>query len=271
MRVLFVTPVGTLGGAERRWSISALAETGGAVPVAGPAGGGRRAVAGAGAAALGVEARVEPMPAGLAALGDSGLRGHPARAAARLLRASAGRAFHLGARPLGLARPSRALPDRRRTPTATRTTCSAVLGLGGAPLVWHCTTSSPSGRMIPSAPGPRLRASAAVAISRRWAATASGARAACPSHVVSTRWTRGTSCPGPATASAWTRWPAFRPRPEATLRVGLVATFARWKGQGVFLEASATCWTRAPPRRCASTSWEARCTSPPARSSRAAN
>ena len=96
------------------------------------------------------------------------------------------------------------------------------------------------------APG-RSRVRAAVAISN---AVAVDARAVLPGVRVDGRAERGRSCcgfrPVPATAATSTAAPASRPPPPGTVRVGLVATYARWKGHLTVLDAAAKLAAESP-------------------------
>ena len=77
-------------------------------------------------------------------------------------------------------------------------------------------------------------------------------RRPCPgwrSRWSATRWTRTTSRRPTATGPGSTASPGCPPAAPGTVRVGLVATYARWKGQDVFLDALARLPATGPPVR----------------------
>jgi len=249
MRVLFLNPIAILGGAERLM-LDACASLQRADPsielglIAADEGPLLER-----ARALGVDARVVPMPAGLSALGDSGLKHDPARAALNLLRRSGGAALQLGAYTGQL---SRAIADFRPTLVHSNGNkmhlLSAVLGRSGAPLVWHLHDLISERPMIRRAlRGLSFRASAAVAISEAVARDGRSVLGKLPVHVVLNAVDTTHLTPGPGDGTALDALAGLPPAPVGTLRVGLIATFARWKGQAVFLEALRHYLDAAPP------------------------
>lgn len=240
MRVVLVSPVGTIGGAERvlldllrvararapelRFSVIALGEG----PLAERAG------------ALGARAEVLPLPERLAELGDAPVRSGGAMWLARTAAGAAGRA-------VGAARFSRRLCERvlAHAPDLVHSNGLKahllLVPLGRqARVIWHLHDFISDRRLMRVA----LRAvspSAALALCNSWAVGDDA-------H----RWLPGLRCevvpnsvdvdrfaPGPGDGAALDQLAGLPPAPPGTLRVGMVATYARWKGQGVFLEAAA--------------------------------
>ena len=231
-----VNPVGGIGGAERvlldllrvarerapevRFTVVALGEG----PLV------ERA------AELGAEVEVMPMPERLAALGDA-----PVRGAGALLRTALGTA----ARGLEAARFSRALCGRLvgvRPDVVHSNGLKVHLLLaplrGRAKVVWHLHDFVGERPLMRHAlRGVSRSAAAALCISR---AVEEDAR----------RWLPGVRCevvpngvdverfsPGGAVAEL-DRLAGLPEAPAGTARVGMVATYARWKGQDVFLQAA---------------------------------
>ncbi len=240
MKILFLNPGGSLGGAER--CLLDLMASLRAADAAGPielglVTGGDGPLA-AEAEALG--ARVFPLPLSprLAALGDSSLVGGAPRALGDFVR-------RLGAATLE----APLYAGRLRTivrgfaPTVVHSNgikmhvLAAAIGVP-APLVWHVRDFIGARPMVSRAM--RLlapRADVAIAISR---AVAEDARQVMPGLAVSVVHdaidTHAFQPEGPAAdLDALASSP---PPPPGTLRVGLVATYARWKGHEVFLQAA---------------------------------
>jgi len=236
VRVAVVNPVGGIGGAERvlldllrvarvrapevRFTVVALGEG----PLV------ERA------AELGAEVEVVPMPESLAALGDAPVRGGMA-----LVRTALGTAV----RGLEAARFSRVLCDRLvgLRPDVVHSNGLKVHLLlaplrGKVPVVWH----------LHDFVGERPLMRRALRV-----AAGSAAAALCISRAVgedARRWLPGVRCevvpngvdverfsPGGAVADL-DRLAGLPEAPAGTARVGMVATYARWKGQDVFLQAA---------------------------------
>lgn len=240
MRVLFVNPTGILGGAERVLLdlCASLKEADAEIQLGlittdeGPLLERARA--------LGVEAEAVPMPARLSALGDSGLKHSPARAAVNLLSRSGGAALQLGAYT---ARLGRAIEHFRPTLVHSHGNKAHVLcalvGRGGAPLVWHLHDLIGERPMIRRALKLlSFRASAAIAISEAVARDSREVVGRLPVHVVLNAVDTAHFTPGPGDGARLDELAGLAPAPAGTVRVGLVATYARWKGQAVFLEAA---------------------------------
>lgn len=243
MSVLFLNPVGTLGGGERSLLdvLAVLRRLRPELPL--------RLITGAGgplldeAACFGIPADLVPMPAALAAFGESGLiwagGGRLTRAAG--LAGSAVRAAV--ALPGYLRRLRRAVARvRPRLIHSNGLKCHLLAGRvapTGCPVVWHVRdflSSRPVlGRWLR-----RLARPPTVAVANSHA-VAADARAVLPGVRVEAVYNGIDTdyfCPGPADCDL-DSLAGLPPAAPGTLRVGLVATYARWKGQDVFLDAAA--------------------------------
>jgi glycosyltransferase involved in cell wall biosynthesis len=109
-----------------------------------------------------------------------------------------------------------------------------------APVVWHLHDFYGQrpilGRALRLA---ARRAAGGVAISRAVAADAAAVLGPLPVEVIPNAIDTARFAPGPGDGPALDRLAGLPPAPTGTVRVGLVATFASWKGHGVFLEAAA--------------------------------
>lgn len=241
VRILFLNPVGILGGAERALldllaclrrldaglSLHLLAGTDGPLLEE--------------ARALGVESRLLALPERLSTLGDSGLRGRSlwegwrfvrGLAPAPALAAGYGRSLRREVAALG--------PDLVHSNGIKTHLLSPVTA--GLPLkrVWHIHDFLGERPLVRRALGALSPlASAAIANSRAVGDDARGVLGRVPVHVVYNGVDVERFSPGPAEGARLDALAGLGPAPEGTLRVGLVATYARWKGQDVFLEAAA--------------------------------
>lgn len=246
MRVLFLNPIGQIGGAERVL-LTALAGLKREVPRAtlrvvqlaeGPLAG---AVAEAGG-----EAEILPLPASWAAWGDSeGLTGP--RSWLRLTRAVV-RAPRLATflarlrRTVTAFRPDLVHSNGIKTHLLSRFAVPARL-----PVLWHAHDLYGqrrwAGWLLRRA---RSRAAGVVAVSRAVAEDVRrvlpGVRVAVVPNAVDT----ARFCPGPADGTDLDRRAGLPPAPPGTVRVGLIATYARWKGHLVVLDAAARLAAEAP-------------------------
>ncbi len=242
MRVLFLNPVGILGGAERALldlmaclkqqdaalSLHLLAGTAG--PLLDEA------------RALGVDARLLPLPAHLSSLGDSALRGRGPLEALRFAR-------RLAPTPGLLADHGRALrqevlgvaPDLvHSNGIKTHLLSAATAGLR-LKRVWHIHDFLGDRPLVRGA----LRvlsplADAAIANSQAVGDDAKSVLFRVPVNVVYNGVDLTHFAPGPAEGARLDELAGLPVATEGTLRVGLVATYARWKGQDAFIEAAAT-------------------------------
>jgi glycosyltransferase involved in cell wall biosynthesis len=242
MRVAFVNPVGTVGGAERCLLdvLASLREGCPEVDAFLIALGDGPLVAQA--RAQGVPVEVCPLAASAASLGDAALSGTrsvlaPARLGLKGLAASP-------AILLGLHRLSRALhairPDRVVSNGAKAHALAALARPRGASLYWYLHDYVSARRVMRRALGAlSSRASGAVAVSR---SVADDARAVFgprfPIGLVRNAVDLDRFAPGPGDGATLDDLAGLPRVDEGTVRVGLVATYARWKGHEVFLRAA---------------------------------
>jgi glycosyltransferase involved in cell wall biosynthesis len=223
MRVVYVSPMGGLGGAERclLTAMAAVKRLGHEVRLISCTDGPLVEQA----RALGAAAEVVPMPAGLAATGESGgVLGGLARGP--LLAIAAWR----------YARRLRGAVDEAHGDVVhsngLKTHLLLAIARPAAPVVWHLhdfLAGRPvTARLLRWA---RRRASRAIAISRAVAADAGAVLPGLPIDTVMNAVDVERFSPGGGRAEL--------AGDRSTVRVGLVATYARWKGQDLFLRAAA--------------------------------
>jgi glycosyltransferase involved in cell wall biosynthesis len=239
MRLLFLSPVGVVGGAERVLLMAVAgvkqADPAAVVRVIAPTDGPLLDAV----RAAGADAEVVPMPAALGRLGDSQIRsagGWPRRLA--LL----GRA--VGAVPAAcgyLARLRTAIarfkPDLVHSNGIKTHLLSRVAVPRHVPVVWHLHDFS---GQRPVAAGllrwARCRVRGAVAISQAVADDAAKVLPGLPVTVVLNAVNLARFGPGPG--DDLDALAGLPPASPGTVRVGLVATYARWKGHVTFLDAA---------------------------------
>jgi len=240
MRVLFLDPLGTLGGAERM-VLDLIA----AIRILAPDAATGLIVAGDGplveeAAALGATVQLLPLPEQWAVIGDSALSGG---GIGKLAALASQAAVGVGTLAPYLARLRRAIRDFRpgvvHTHGMKMHLLGAIVAPAGVPLVWHMHDFLGRRRLMSRA----LRAAAhrvdgVLANSRAVADDARNVLARKQVTVAYNAIDTDTFTPGGDVADldALAGVPAA---PSGTLRVGLVATYARWKGHDVFLDAAA--------------------------------
>lgn len=244
MTVVFLNPVATLGGAER-CLVDVLAVLRAARP-----GVGLHLIAGADGPLLdearraGATAAVVPLPAAAGGLGESQLvlngGGRLARTAgllAQAARAAVGVPGYLRRlrRAVGRARPALVHSNGMKTHLL-----AGYAAPPGVPVVWHLhdfvSTRPVLGRWLR-----RLARPPAVAVANS-EAVAADARAALPGVRVEAVYNGVDTdrfSPGPGDGAGLDRLAGLSPAPPGTVRAGLVATYARWKGQEVFVDAAA--------------------------------
>jgi glycosyltransferase involved in cell wall biosynthesis len=242
VKAVYLNPTGVLGGAERCLLDLLASPPPGWSPLVllGDDGPLRRAVAG-----LGVPCDVLPLPARLAAVGDAGVGpGGRWRLAAGLAARGPAAAAQAAAYAARLRRRLGAeAPDLVQTNGMKAHLLGAWAAPRGVPVVWHLHDY--------------LGSRAAMSRLLRWSARARrGVRGVAVSHSVAAdaRRVLGPAVPVEAVYNAvdlahfapgagngaWLDAQAgFPPADPATVRIGLVATYARWKGHDVFLEAAA--------------------------------
>jgi glycosyltransferase involved in cell wall biosynthesis len=240
MRILFLNPGGSLGGAERcllDLVASIRAESRREDMVLGLVAGGAGPLI-AKAEALGVRVVRLPLSDRLAAVGDSAL---VTRSGAGAIGLFARRLASAGLDVPGYARELRAAV-REFAPSVVhsngiKTHLLAAAIRGREPLVWHIRDFVGERPLVSRAMRALAnRASVAIAISN---AVADDARRIMPNLRVSVVHDGiDTETFSPAGRAAdLDALSGDRASPPGTVRVGLVATYARWKGHDVFLEA----------------------------------
>jgi glycosyltransferase involved in cell wall biosynthesis len=247
VRVLYLSPVGVVGGAER--TLLDLLDCLGRGPDA------PRLALLTGAEgplveqarALGVETHPLPLPEALASLGDTQLRGAGAtgflRFGVSLTRAAPTATRHLRAL-------QRRIRDFRPTlihSNGLKTHLLSALCAPGAPVVWHVHDflgERPLVSRVLRVAG--VRAAAAIANSRAVAEDARRVLGRVPVHAVHNGVDTERFAPGEAEGARLDALARLPRAPEGMVRLGLVATYARWKGQELFLQAAARMRARHP-------------------------
>ncbi|WP_422931945.1 glycosyltransferase family 4 protein [Singulisphaera sp. PoT] len=258
MKILYINPVGTIGGAEM-CLLDILAQVREARPswelkvILGDDGPLKTAIVG-----MGIPCEALPYPASLAGMGDAG--GKEGQAGQKN-KGPLAKAARLGS--VGLASMSylaslkhlirREAPDIVQTNGMKAHVLAAWAVSRGVPLIWHLHEYlSNRPMMVKLLRASTRRSISAVAVSK---SVADDARA-----VLGDRVKVGTiynaldlnhfSPEGPgADDPAWLdREAGLPPAPEGTVRVGLVATYAVWKGHDVFLDAIARIPAKRPSR-----------------------
>jgi glycosyltransferase involved in cell wall biosynthesis len=238
VRVLFLNPLSELGGAERCLLdlMASLRETRGDLVL-------ELAVNGPGplveeAERLGVRVHLVPMPRAVASLGDSAVGRlavvGPLRLARDLCMASVGVVTY--------ARRLRRLvryiaPDVIHS-NGIKSHFFAAIASGGIPVVWHIRDLIGLRPVVARAlrlAAPRV--TAAIAISKLVERDARSVFRKLPVHVVYDAIDTGAFTPGEGNGRWLDTLAGFEPASEDTIRVGLIATYARWKGQDVFIDA----------------------------------
>jgi glycosyltransferase involved in cell wall biosynthesis len=244
MTITFLDPVGTLGGAERSLLdlVASLRLAAPALRVALVVGADGPLTAEA--ERLGVVVRVLPLPERLARTGEQGLAGGSgsllrlAKAAPSLVAASVELAGYAG-------RLSRTLKELNPSVVHSNGVkmhlLSALLPLQGTPVVWHLRDFiGERAIMARVLRGVAWRPSALLAISRSVKEDAARALARSDATVVYNAIDTNRFAPEGERADLDALAKLPRARPDSIpLRIGLVATYARWKGQALFLEAAA--------------------------------
>ena len=237
MNILYCNPVGAIGGAEM-CLLDLLASTRRARPnwglsvILGDDGPLRGAVE-----ALGVRCSVEPMPRGLMALGDSGGGG------LKLLAKMAASTISTVSYVNKIRRVIRSEnPDLLQTNGMKAHLLGSLAAPRGLPIVWHLHDylgPRPAMARLLRLASKRAGISA-VAVSHsveKDARTVLGANF--PVRAIHNAVDLGRFAPGAGDGPALDRASGLPQAPIGTVRVGLVATFARWKGHTSFFDAIA--------------------------------
>ncbi len=190
------------------------------------------------------------MPAALAALGDSQLDRTGVGRLTALLRhglAAAPAAWDYVAR---LRRQVRRLAPDVIHSNGLKTHLLARLVRGEAPVLWHAhdfVSGRPAvGRMLRLA---RRGVAGAAAVSNAVARDLGRCVPGLPVHVVCNTVDAARFSPAPRDGAWLDAAAGLAPPEEGTVRVGLIATYARWKGHDVFLRAAAALTAAGPARR----------------------
>ena len=232
MRILYLSSSGQLGGAERvlldlaaslrrshpAWELHLAAVEPGPLVSA--------------AHDIGVAATVLPLPQALADLGESGAS--PGRVALRL----AGAVLPLRGYVAALRRHVAAITPSIVHSHGLKTHVVSALAAGDAPLVWHLHDYV-GARRVTAALLRRLSGRVAMAIANS-ASVAADFTAACGDRVPVTTVLNGVDVESLLPSGPVLDLDALcglPPGAAGTVRVGLMATFARWKGHLTFLEA----------------------------------
>lgn len=240
MKILFFNPTGVLGGAERN-----LLDVLASLQAARPDWRLRVLLAGEGplreaVEALGIDCAVLSLPPTIARLGDAGLSGLSGRLrlASRAPKAALATAGYVRRLRVWLRAEA---PDRIVTNGMKAHVLGAWTAPRGVPVLWNLQDFVRSRPVMAHL----LRASAGrnvtvVALSLAVAADV----AAALGHdaeitTIHSAIDLDQFAPAPGQGSDLDRASGLPPAPSETVRVGLVATFARWKGHDVFLEAAA--------------------------------
>lgn len=232
MRILFLNPASGLGGAER-----CLLDLQASIAEADPEVEMHLAVGGPGplvaaAERLGVRVHIVPMPRVLAATGEGG-----SMSPLLLIDALFG-----GVSAIGYCRRIRDLA-RRISPDVVHSNgvkCHIISAMArlGVPVVWHIRDLVGRRRLV----GRVLRhyatrASGAIAVSRLVERDARAVLGNLRIDVVYDAIDTDAFSPGPGDGIALDVAAGFAPVEGPVIRIGLIAAYARWKGQGVFLDA----------------------------------
>lgn len=248
-RIAFLNPVGGLGGAEQ--SLLRLLRV---VRKHSPETNCRLLIGSDGplmdeARALGVDAERLPMPRPIARLGDSGLRGRGVTGKLRLL-ATVPAAGFATLRTVRWMRNwlAKHPPDLIHSNGMKTHLLSALARPSGTPLIWHIR-DFPGERPLMRHALRRLSRRATLAIANS-NAVADDARRVFPRLPVSTLYNMVDTerfAPGPADPCLLDQLAALPPTLNI-MRIGLVATYANWKGHDVLLRAAAKLPSHVPFR-----------------------
>ena len=252
MRIVYLNPVATLGGAERALLevMAAVRETKASAEL--------HLIVGAEgpliqqAEKMGVRVSVLPMPDEMQQLGDSALKSH---GRFQKLVSLAGRGMTAGLTISRYARRLRETVERLR-PTLLHSNgvkfhlLAGVAGLSHIPMLWHIHDFLGArplmSRVLPSAPA---RPAAAIAVSNAVAEDARKLLPRVPVQVIYNAVDTRHFSPAPADGALLDRLAGRSVVERGTIRVGLLGTFARWKGQDLFLAAAAHLLKNRPGRR----------------------
>ncbi len=240
MRILFLNPLSELGGAER-----CLLDLQASLAASNPDLEMHLAVGGPGPLAeeaerIGVRVRIVPMPRAFAAIGDSATGDSWLQSRLRMARDAVLGAAGAVAYSRRLRRLVREIAPDVLYSNGIKSHLIATMASGGVPVVWHIRDLIGRRRLVARAlriAAPR--AAAAIAISRLVESDARTVLGSLPIHVVYDAIDTEAFSPGPGDGNWLDSIGGFAPSIGPVVRVGLIATYARWKGQDVFLDAIA--------------------------------
>ena len=252
MNVVFLSPIGTLGGAEMclldllasfradrpDWTLKVLLGDDGPL---------RQAIEN-----LGVGCAILPMPVRLARLGDANLA-TGVQGGSRIALAAIGPGAALAASSYFrlLRETLRAeAPDLIQTNGMKAHVLGAWAAPRGVPVVWHLhdylSSRAVMARLLRWSARRKVRG---VGVSRSVAEDVKSVLGpAFPVDPVYNAIDLSRFSPGPGNGAWLDAQSGLGPAPEGTIRIGLVATFARWKGHEVFLKAVARLSNALPAR-----------------------
>jgi glycosyltransferase involved in cell wall biosynthesis len=194
------------------------------------------------AESLGVETVLLPMPDELAGVGDSRHRGRGwwqrSWGLARHALSAAPAALEYGRRLGNTLRDIS--PDLVHSNGIKSHLLARLARLGTVPIVWHVHDfygDRPFVRRL--LPWAQKGVAGAIAISRAVARDVSALVPAVPTTVIHNAIDVTAFAPGPGQPALLDRLAGLPPAQAGVIRVGLVATYARWKGHDVFLQAIA--------------------------------
>jgi glycosyltransferase involved in cell wall biosynthesis len=249
MNILYLSPTGSLGGAERvlltimasirrtrpATRLSLIACTDGPLRER--------------AERLGVQVSVVPLPGSIARIGDSQLREKDSSRRSWSVICQALMATPQALRYINRVRQRiRELgPDLIHSNGIKTHLLAHWVRVTPAPVLWHVHDFYGSRRLV----GRLLRwarghAAGALAISEAVARDARAMLPGLPVQVLYNALDTAEFSPGRGDGEQLDRMAGLPPAARGTVRIGLVATYARWKGQQVFLEAAARLLTTTP-------------------------
>jgi len=253
VRLCFLSPVGQIGGAERvlvlaaramracrpSWCLSAILFESG--PLEGAL------------AELGVTVRVLPWPAALASFGDSALIGAGVIGRLRGMTRLAGLAPAVWSVRRALARElDRLSPTRIHSNGLKSHLLAGLVSDRSIPVTWHLhdfLSTRPLMRRLAGWIASRSAGGIAIseAVARDWRGALPGLRVRTVLNAIDVD--RFAEAPEPPPRASLADLAGLPPSEPAAVAIGLIATYATWKGHEIFLEALARVAARQPSVR----------------------
>ena len=238
MRILFLNPCSELGGAERcLLDLIASLRASSSCPIM------DLAVSGPGALAeeaknLGVRVHLIPMPPAIAELGDSAVGASAVVKRLRLARDVVLASGSVVAYARRLRRLVRDIAPDVIHSNSIKSHFLAVMANGGVPVLWHIRDLIGVRPLVSRALRvASSRASAAIAVSKLVERDARSVLGNFPIHVVYDAIDTGSFLPGRGDGPWLDALAGLEAAPADALRVGLIATYAKWKGHDIFVDA----------------------------------